>query len=144
MKNTDSLRREVGNRVRLVRGDRTQEEFAALIGVTRANLASVESGRSFPGPEFLVYIAHRCRVSLNWVLLGEDNTDRESQRPISLDDGFDDDDDLATLLSALWDMAREADDETRIWMKVQLNRAFPELADLADTKKQHSAAAEGA
>ena len=87
MKNTDSLRREVGNRVRLVRGDRTQEEFAALIGVTRANLASVESGRSFPGPEFLVNIAHRCRVSLNWVLLGEDNTDRESQGP-SLDDGF--------------------------------------------------------
>lgn len=146
MEVTEELRKEIGKRVRYIRGDRTQEDFAALIGVTRANLASVETGRSFPGPVFLVNLAHVCNISLDWLLLGKSSAGaRFGGQGVLLEVTPDDDEELAELLAQLWEFARDADEETRVWMRVQLKRAFPELATTAaDTKKQHSAAFESA
>lgn len=145
MEVTEALKKEIGQRVRHIRGSRTQEDFAALVGVTRANLASVETGRSFPGLLFLVNLAHTCAVSLDWLLLGKSSAASEAEGQIILEVTPEDDEELAEMLALLWEMARGADDDTRAWMRVQLRRAFPELtSELADTKKQHSAAAESA
>lgn len=45
--------RALGSRLREARGDRTQADFAPLLGIDRATLANYESGRRIPNDEIL-------------------------------------------------------------------------------------------
>ncbi len=61
----------VGERIRAVRGKRTQTEFAKAIGVKKQNYISrYERGR-IPAPDLLVQIAKTGRVSIDWLLTGK-------------------------------------------------------------------------
>lgn len=61
----------VGERIRAVRGKRTQTEFARAIGVKKQNYISrYERGR-IPAPDLLVQIAKTGRVSIDWLLTGK-------------------------------------------------------------------------
>lgn len=62
---------EVGERIRSVRGKKTQTEFAKALGVKKQNYISrYERGR-IPSPDLLVRIAQMGRVSTDWLLTGE-------------------------------------------------------------------------
>lgn len=62
---------KVGERIRAVRGKRTQTEFAKVIGVKKQNYISrYERGR-IPSPDLLVQIAKTGRVSIDWLLTGK-------------------------------------------------------------------------
>jgi transcriptional regulator with XRE-family HTH domain len=62
---------KVGERIRAVRGKRTQTEFARTIGVKKQNYISrYERGR-IPSPDLLLRIATTGRVSIDWLLTGE-------------------------------------------------------------------------
>lgn len=62
---------KVGERIRAVRGNRTQEKFAKAIGVRKQNYISrYERGR-IPSPELLVRIAKMGGVSIDWLLTGK-------------------------------------------------------------------------
>jgi len=62
---------KVGKRIRSVRGDKTQTEFAKEIGVKKQNYISrYERGR-IPSPELLVRIAKTGKVSVDWILTGK-------------------------------------------------------------------------
>ncbi len=62
---------KVGERIRAVRGKRTQTEFAKAIGVKKQNYISrYERGR-VPSPDLLVQIAKTGRVSIDWLLTGK-------------------------------------------------------------------------
>lgn len=137
---------DIGRRVKQVRGTLTQQSFAELLGVTRQTVADVESGRSFPTVPFLVAIATKCNICLNWLLSGEQCSAGEAPDSLSacLPEN-DEDAAFAHILSGLWELYTSADSDMKGWLKVQLRRAIPELDDLeTDTKKQHSASAESA
>ena len=62
---------KVGERIRAVRGKRTQTEFAKALGVKKQNYISrYERGR-IPSPDLLVRIAEMGRVSIDWLLTGK-------------------------------------------------------------------------
>jgi transcriptional regulator with XRE-family HTH domain len=62
---------KVGERIRAVRGKRTQTEFAKTIGVKKQNYISrYERGR-IPSPDLLLRIATTGRVSIDWILTGK-------------------------------------------------------------------------
>lgn len=62
---------KVGERIRAVRGKRTQTEFAKAIGVKKQNYISrYERGR-IPSPDLLLKIATTGRVSIDWILTGK-------------------------------------------------------------------------
>jgi transcriptional regulator with XRE-family HTH domain len=62
---------EVGERIRAVRGKKTQTEFAKALGVKKQNYISrYERGR-IPSPDLLVQIARMGRVSIDWLLTGK-------------------------------------------------------------------------
>ena len=62
---------KVGERIRAIRGDKTQTEFAKDLSVPKQNYISrYERGR-IPSPDLLVKIADMGRVSLDWLLIGK-------------------------------------------------------------------------
>ena len=60
----------VGQRIKMVRGDLTQKEFARALGIKKQNYVSrYEKGR-IPTHDILVKIAEYGRVTVDWLLTG--------------------------------------------------------------------------
>jgi transcriptional regulator with XRE-family HTH domain len=62
--------RDIGERIRTVRGDETQDEFAKKIGVGRTVLANYEAGRRLPDSDTLEKIADERGYSTSYLLTG--------------------------------------------------------------------------
>lgn len=63
--------KQVGQRIRLIRGKKTQTAFARLMGVYKQNYISrYEHGR-VPSPRLLIKLADYGRVTLDWLLAGK-------------------------------------------------------------------------
>ena len=59
------LRVLVGERLRELRGDKSQAEFAELCGLTQPQVSAYEAGGSLPGLEVLTRIAKATDIDLN-------------------------------------------------------------------------------
>lgn len=57
-------------RLRSVRGERSQEEFARLVGLTRSAVAYYENGRTVPKPPVLRQISQRIGIADDYLLSG--------------------------------------------------------------------------
>ncbi len=68
---TDLNLRIIGERIRELRGYRTQEEFARLMGVSQAQLSKYELGQSAPPLGFLTRAASNSGRSVDWILIGK-------------------------------------------------------------------------
>lgn len=55
-------------RIRELRGDMTQGQFAEKIGVSRPTIGLYESGARIPDAEVLRDISEKCDVSADWLL----------------------------------------------------------------------------
>lgn len=139
-------REELGERVKRVRGDRTQRDFAEFLGFSKGYVSDIERGRSFPSIPFLVSLGVKCGTDLTWLLLGEERgKDPPPAGSVLLEPADDEQAAFAAVLESLWRLYIEGDEDIRAWVRVQLRRAFPELeSGLDDTKKQQAAAAESA
>jgi transcriptional regulator with XRE-family HTH domain len=63
----------VGRRIRELRGfDLTQAELANRIGVSQGYLSTIEHGQGEIGAEVLLSIGREFRMSLEWLLTGEE------------------------------------------------------------------------
>lgn len=62
--------RGIGERLRQIRGNLSQDEFADKHGVTRDRISDYENERSQPDLRFLASVAGHERISLNWLLTG--------------------------------------------------------------------------
>jgi transcriptional regulator with XRE-family HTH domain len=63
----------LGRRLRRLRGfDVTQEEFAERLGISQSQLSKYERGVAAPPADILMRIKSQCRVSIDWLLTGED------------------------------------------------------------------------
>lgn len=61
----------IGDRFRLLRGNRSQPEFAALIGSTKQNISKYEMNSMMPGGDVLLRMAQTLNVNINWLLTGD-------------------------------------------------------------------------
>lgn len=63
--------KQVGQRIRAIRGKTTQTTFARTIGVRKQNYVSrYEHGR-IPNPDLLVRIAQHGKTTVDWLLTGK-------------------------------------------------------------------------
>ena len=62
----------VGSRVRVIRGDLKQQEFAEILGVSSVTISNYETGRRLPKREVLEKIARHGKASIDWILTGRD------------------------------------------------------------------------
>jgi len=61
--------REIGNRIKEVREGlgMTQKQFADMIGFTSATVSAYENNKKTPVLDFLITVAEKCDVSLDWL-----------------------------------------------------------------------------
>jgi len=62
-------KKKMGERISEVRGKRSQRQFARDVGVFQQNVHRYESGTT-PHADFLIALALKENVSLDWLLLG--------------------------------------------------------------------------
>ena len=63
--------RAMGSRIRALRGELLQKEFAVRIGISQGQLSKIESGRLAPTVEILVRLADEFGKSLDWIVTGK-------------------------------------------------------------------------
>ena len=66
----ERMKRKLADRIAQVRGDRSQRQFARELGVFQQNVNRYESGTT-PHTDFLITLAVRESVSIDWLLLGK-------------------------------------------------------------------------
>ena len=67
--NVERIKRRLAERIASVRGNRSQRQFARDLGVFQQNVNRYESGTT-PHTDFLITLALKEGVSLDWLLLG--------------------------------------------------------------------------
>jgi transcriptional regulator with XRE-family HTH domain len=63
-------KRQLPGRIAKVRGNRSQRQFARDLGVFQQNVNRYESGTT-PHTDFLITLALKEKVSIDWLLLGK-------------------------------------------------------------------------
>lgn len=66
----ERCKRKLPGRLATVRGDRSQRQFARDLGVFQQNVNRYESGTT-PHTDFLITLAMKEHVSIDWLLLGK-------------------------------------------------------------------------
>ena len=66
----ERLKRKLPERLAQVRGDRSQRQFARDLGVFQQNVNRYESGTT-PHTDFLITLALKEQISVDWLLLGK-------------------------------------------------------------------------
>jgi transcriptional regulator with XRE-family HTH domain len=65
----ERLKRRLPERLEKIRGERSQRQFARELGVFQQNINRYENGTT-PHTDFLITLATKENVSLDWLLLG--------------------------------------------------------------------------
>ena len=58
-------------RIAAVRGRRSQNQFARDLGIFPQNLNRYEAGKTIPSVDFLITVALKEGISIDWLLLGK-------------------------------------------------------------------------
>ena len=72
----ERTKRKLAERIAQVRGDRSQRQFARDLGVFQQNVNRYESGTT-PHADFLIQLAVKEEISIDWLLLGRGRMRRE-------------------------------------------------------------------
>jgi len=71
----------IGERLKKLRGKRSQEEIAIKIGISRARLSHYETGRSEPDSEILKKLADFYNVSTDYLISGNNKKNTQTNMP---------------------------------------------------------------
>lgn len=72
----DRYKKRVAERLVQVRGSRSQRQFARELGVFQQNVNRYENGTT-PHADFLIQLAVKEAISIDWLLLGRGRMRRE-------------------------------------------------------------------
>jgi transcriptional regulator with XRE-family HTH domain len=78
-KQLTKLRELFARRVARVRGERSQRQFASQVGVFQQNVNRYEKG-TMPHTDFLMTLAVKENISLDWLLLGRGEMHYDSDK----------------------------------------------------------------
>jgi transcriptional regulator with XRE-family HTH domain len=65
-------REDIGLRIRAIRGERSQKEFAKITGATQSYISDLERGKCFPSVTFLARLSELSGRSYDWILTGKE------------------------------------------------------------------------
>ncbi len=68
----------LSDRIKQVRGDMSQDGFAAALGVNKATLGGYERGERIPKLDFAAKLSEKFNISIHWLLNGEGPMHRTS------------------------------------------------------------------
>ncbi len=74
----DRMKRKLPERLAQIRGKRSQRQFARDLGVFQQNVNRYENGTT-PHTDFLITLAMKENVSVDWLLLGKGRMKRSSR-----------------------------------------------------------------
>jgi SOS-response transcriptional repressor LexA len=74
-------KKEIGKRIKAVRGDRSQINFAEFTGIPKNTLGRYERGEIMPGAEAIALLCEATGVDPYWLLFGEGPMKRSSGKP---------------------------------------------------------------
>lgn len=66
-------------RLKQVRGDKSQAVFARDLGVSSSAVGQYERGEQLPGMAFLLAVHGRYNVSLDWLILGKEESPAQNE-----------------------------------------------------------------
>lgn len=64
--------KEIGERIRQLRGKESQIEFAGYLGITQGQLSRYEKGSGTPSLSVLLRLKKKCGRSTDWILTGKE------------------------------------------------------------------------
>ena len=70
-KSGDEENNGIAERIRVLRGDKTQKEFAKAINIKHQYISNYENNIVNPTTDFYIKVAKALKVNINWLLLGE-------------------------------------------------------------------------
>jgi transcriptional regulator with XRE-family HTH domain len=73
---------DLGERIRELRGERSQNEFAEFINVSRPSVGLYENGRRVPDASIVSKICQKCGVTSDWLLGLSEYKSREQEETI--------------------------------------------------------------
>ncbi len=73
----ERLKKKLSERLSQIRGDRSQRQFARDLGVFQQNVNRYENGTT-PHTDFLMTLAVKENISMDWLLLGKGRMRRRS------------------------------------------------------------------
>jgi transcriptional regulator with XRE-family HTH domain len=76
--NLERLKKRLPERLAQVRGKRSQRQFARDLGVFQQNVNRYENGTT-PHTDFLITLAVKENISIDWLLLGKGRMKRSSR-----------------------------------------------------------------
>ena len=76
--NVEKTKKKLPERLAQVRADRSQRQFARELGVFQQNVNRYENGTT-PHADFLITLAVKEAVSLDWLLLGKGKMKRAAR-----------------------------------------------------------------
>lgn len=62
---------DIGKRIRLVRDNTSQVDFAKQHNIAQRTLSGYEKGNRSPSADFLRSLAYKCNIDIHWVLTGD-------------------------------------------------------------------------
>jgi len=68
----EKVPKTIGKRIRHLRGDLTQVEFAENLGIKQAMVSRYEADKEVPSPRVLLKIAVYTGKSMEWILTGKE------------------------------------------------------------------------
>jgi transcriptional regulator with XRE-family HTH domain len=75
----------LGKRIKYLRGDLTQSEFADILRIKQAMISRYEADKETPSPKVLLRIGLFSGKSIEWLLTGEDMlSPRSSNEPVNV------------------------------------------------------------
>ena len=79
----------IGERIRELRGRRSQSTYAAEIGISKSSLRNYETNTTRPDADFLAVICGLEGVTADWLLFGEESTRKNAreEKPCFSDSG---------------------------------------------------------
>lgn len=66
------MKNEIKDRIKSLRGNLTQDEFAKYLGFHKSYISNYESGKIKPTTEFYLSLATKLNVNLNWLITGNE------------------------------------------------------------------------
>ena len=71
----------LGGRIRQLRGDLTQAEFAQMLQIKQAMVSRYEADKETPSPPVLLRLAQFSNRSMEWLLTGKEETPAAAEAP---------------------------------------------------------------
>jgi transcriptional regulator with XRE-family HTH domain len=127
----------IGKRIHVLREAKNLKlkDLAELIDISQGNLHSMENDKTNPSAAALKKLAIFFGVTSDWILFG----DQVKEEGENYDTCFNltiPDMEMAMYFSKIIDEWKNGDERIKTWVMVQLEKAFPEVAEHKKDKKK--------